>query len=174
MQAHLLFGSSTKSHVWFSMKDAISSSLAGSHSDITYNFQSITYNVRHKNIFLEPSSVWLSASAQFTGQRRYLGFHIPLGNVPSFVHESIFKFDELRVHNTLLLESAPRCHSDIILRSAPLRLQVFVRFLFVENHIFVPKDLAVLNVSEPIVILISFVSNEDAPPRLYAQLALVT
>jgi len=37
-----------------------------------------------------------------------------------------------------------------------------------------PKDLAILGIPEPIVVLISFVSNEDAPPRLWVQLAPIT
>jgi len=108
------------------------------------------------------------------GRRRYSGFHIPFENFLSLVHGSIFKFNVLRVRNTLLLGSAPTCHSNIILRSAPLRLQVFVHLLLVENHILVPKDLAVLGIPKPIAVLISAISNEDAPPRLWVQLAPVT
>ena len=95
---------------------------------------------------------------------RYLGFHIPLGNVPSLVHGSIFKFDELQVRNTLLLGSTLRFH-------IPLGN---VRLLLIEDHIHVSKDLVVFGIPEPISVLISSVSNEDAPLRLWVQLAPVT
>jgi len=42
----------------------------------------------------------------------------------------------------------------IVLRSAPLRLQVFVCLLLIENLILVAKDLAVLGIPELIVVLI--------------------
>ena len=103
-----------------------------------------------------------------------LGIPYSFENVPGLVHGSNFKFDEYRVRSTLLLGSALRCHSEIILQNAPLRLQVFVRLLLVANHILMPKDLAVLGIPKPIAVLISSVSNEDASPRLWVQLAPVT
>ena len=133
----------------------------------------ITDSVKQKNIFLKPSSAWLSASAQFRGQRRYSGSQIPLENVSSLVHGSI-KFDELRVRSTLLLGSALRCHSEIVLRSDPLSVQILVRLLLVENHILVSNDLAIFGIPEPINVLISSISNEDAPLGLWVQLAPVS
>jgi len=50
---------------------------------------------------------------------------------------------------------------------------MFVRLLLVDNHIFVPKDLAVLEIPEPIVVLISSISNEDDLLDFWVQLASV-
>ena len=48
-----------------------------------------------------------------------------------------------------------------------LKAKVFVHLLLVKNHIFVPKDLAILRIPESITALISSISNEVAPPRLW-------